>query len=219
MLSPKNIKNSPLTTILGAILILAAVFSVLVFKNAWTEAGIAISAGITLLFASDPRGGSGTTVCVGIMFLFVFSSCRHSKSTVSSVNHQKTDSTVINSSVQFRDTSIVKVADTLSLKFDVTPDSLGMVNFKPVVYETKTTKAKVSIINNALQVDCICKELELKFKIASYQNSVYKSLLDKRNEVKSTVKVINKVPTWCWILLLLNVVILGIYLLKKQVQW
>lgn len=219
MLSPKNIKNSPLTTILGAILILAAVFSVIVFKNAWTEAGIAISAGITLLFASDPRGGSGTAVCASIMFLFVFSSCRHTKNTVSSVSHQTKDTTIINNTVDFKDTSITRPADTLSLNITLQPDSSGTVNLLPTIQETNTTKATVSINNNKLTIDCICKELELKYKVVSYRNSVYKSLLDARHEVKSTVKVITKVPDWCWGLAIINLIAIGIYILKKQVQW
>lgn len=55
MLKIKNIKKGKNTTILGLVLVLAGLASVFLTQATWTEALLAIGAGIYLLFEEDPE--------------------------------------------------------------------------------------------------------------------------------------------------------------------
>lgn len=50
----QNIRNHPLSSILGIAVITAALWSATTGKNTWSDAGTAIGAGILLLGCRDP---------------------------------------------------------------------------------------------------------------------------------------------------------------------
>lgn len=77
-----NLHKGPLTSILGAIIILASLASVFTHGRSWSEAAAGITVGTVLLGIKDPTSGAGTTGVVGGAVLFVllaFGGCASQK--------------------------------------------------------------------------------------------------------------------------------------------
>jgi hypothetical protein len=111
----KNIKE-PISTIIGAVVILASVASVFILELDWSQASIGIAAGVGIMFMKDGKGNGtgGKLVMLFLALVFVAGSCR-SKPTDRIVYVQTTDSTSQKDSL-IRDTILI-VADTIKSSF------------------------------------------------------------------------------------------------------
>lgn len=110
----KNIKE-PITTLIGAVVILASVASVFVLELDWSQASIGIAAGVGIMFMKDGnKGTGGKLVMLFLALVFVAGSCR-TKPVDRIVYVQTTDSTSQKDSL-IRDTILI-VADTIKSSF------------------------------------------------------------------------------------------------------
>lgn len=110
----KNIKE-PITTLIGAVVILASVASVFVLELDWSQASIGIAAGVGIMFMKDGnKGTGGKLVMLFLALVFVAASCR-TKPVDRIVYVQTTDSTSQKDSL-IRDTILI-LADTIKSSF------------------------------------------------------------------------------------------------------
>lgn len=192
MINLKNIKNSPITTVVGAIVILASVASVFVFNRSWTEAGIGMTVGVTLMMMSDKAKGGNAGVIL-IVATVLLASCSRKITPVTST-HEKKDSTNVTTSIKYRDTLIYSPVDSASIKAMVHCPENGMLQLAPRSHRSRNSIVTVGIVNNQLLAECLCDSIELRLQVAEKQTTIYRSAMESLKQ--TNVVMVKFVPKW-----------------------
>lgn len=115
MMKFSNIKKSPWTTVIGALIMLASIVSVFVpnLEIDWSSASIGIMLGGSLLFIEDPKSGSKAAVIIFLMSGICLQSCVTYERCQDKFG-QSTDTLMVKETVEvvIHDT-IVKASDTV----------------------------------------------------------------------------------------------------------
>lgn len=186
-----NITKGKIESLIGLVIIIAAIASVFIDKADWTQASIALLIGIGLLGFKMPNGGSGTGMQMMVVFCILLSACGPKCPVLSEEN--KTKNSIYVKEVLGVDTILV-AGDSVKVTIkNPCPDGYSKEFEKGLKKGIKkqSKKAIVSITKNEkgdLEIDCECtKEQKL---INSKNLEIYRlhTELNKKVFVKETFK-------------------------------
>lgn len=171
--------KEPVTTLLGALVILASLASVFVLEIGWTEASIGITAGIGLLFMKD-KGNGGKALLLMVLIPALFFSCKGNKAPTPHIITVH-DSTWI-SQEAFRDTTYLP-GETLIKWLPYNCDSAGRLTINQDYINnakgkrSQRLKVEVDSIRRQIYVAADCDSLiqinsTLTSKVNSLRNRV-----------------------------------------------
>jgi hypothetical protein len=204
-----NLKE-PITTLLGALVILASLASVFVMDFGWTEASIGITAGVGLLFMKD-KGNGGKALLLMVLIPALFFSCKGNKAPALQIITVH-DSTWI-AQEAFRDTFYLP-GETLTKWLPYNCDSAGRltINHKYINQakgkRSQRLKVEVDSIRRQIYVSADCDSLiQVNSTLVSKVNTLRNRVLMPQtsgvsdSKSKTTLEVITQIAYYLLCLL------------------
>lgn len=194
VLNLKYVRRGPLTTVLGIVILVAALASVFIVPGmSWYEAGVGMLIGIVLALVKDPGkrppNPPGGSVTIALVLLLMLSSCYTRKACLDKVcpttESHRVDSIYTERTVEYRDSIITLPGDTATYIVQEPCDSLGILrDFEATILgELNQAMAVVRGRDNTLTVDCLCAEQKAEIRRLTTQINTLRSQKQTHRQV------------------------------------